>query len=263
MRFNNGYLYQADQKEFDEFLAKKCQSKIISGMDLRRVSFKGRDIDGVDFTHCHIGDMALMTKEQVRRTPSFTHCTIRNIENEGEGQINLFLRDCLIGGVVLRGLADSKISAISTNIDGINAAGCTLRLSATNGTLKHLELKDCKGEAYLSSLRLYDLRLRGETRLSEFFFENISTLGHIHMMPWSVHFTGDLLKIGCQVHPIEVWKRISDYDINLMAVGALEWWKEMRETVFAIVDNMAHSLPKVLPYIDLKPQPMYSKYYAV
>lgn len=45
---------------------------------------------------------------------------------------------------------------------------------------------------------------------------------------------GVKIHIGCQTHTIEKWENFTDEEISKMDSGALEWWKEWKETILKV-----------------------------
>jgi hypothetical protein len=46
----------------------------------------------------------------------------------------------------------------------------------------------------------------------------------------------DYLAIGCEAHRVHEWRGFSDAEIGGMDTGALEWWKQYRESVLTFAD---------------------------
>lgn len=51
---------------------------------------------------------------------------------------------------------------------------------------------------------------------------------------WMVYITKGHIRIGCQSHSIDEWESFSDDEINDMADGALELWKENNELIIGL-----------------------------
>jgi len=52
---------------------------------------------------------------------------------------------------------------------------------------------------------------------------------------WPVSYTDTVMQIGCQRHDIKAWFKFSDEEIESMAGGALEWWKEWEPVIKKII----------------------------
>jgi hypothetical protein len=54
---------------------------------------------------------------------------------------------------------------------------------------------------------------------------------------YSVAYTVTVLQIGCKQYPFSNWWCFSDEEIEAMDAGALEWWRDWKDTIKAIVEK--------------------------
>lgn len=57
----------------------------------------------------------------------------------------------------------------------------------------------------------------------------------IKTVRWSIVIAGDQLAIGCQQHSFSQWMNFSDEEIEEMDDDALEWWKEWKPRIRAMI----------------------------
>ena len=105
------------------------------------------------------------------------------------------LRNADLGGADLRGADFMGADFMGANLMGANLMGVDLRDVVGNG----IEIKHS----------------------SEY---------HYHLS-----WTKDTLAIGCKQYLIEDWNSFSDEEIDTMAHGALDWWKEYKDEVMELV----------------------------
>ena len=60
-----------------------------------------------------------------------------------------------------------------------------------------------------------------------------SVLACINTGKYQVVAASDRIAIGCQMHSVEDWFNFDDDKISRMDDGALEWWNQWKELVFA------------------------------
>ena len=65
-----------------------------------------------------------------------------------------------------------------------------------------------------------------------------SVLACINAGKYQVVAASDRVAIGCQMHSVEDWFNFDDDKISRMDDGALEWWKQWKELVFAFHKNI-------------------------
>ena len=54
---------------------------------------------------------------------------------------------------------------------------------------------------------------------------------------WTTYITKRHIRIGCQSHALEDWKRFSDEEINHMHSKALEFWKQNKELIIGLCER--------------------------
>ena len=63
-------------------------------------------------------------------------------------------------------------------------------------------------------------------------------LACINAGKYQVVAASDRIAIGCQMHSVQDWLKFDDAKISRMDSGALEWWKQWKELVFAFHKNI-------------------------
>ena len=53
---------------------------------------------------------------------------------------------------------------------------------------------------------------------------------------WCVVYTHDTMAIGCQQHPLELWRDASDLVIQNMDRMAMRWWRTWKPIIFQIIE---------------------------
>jgi len=105
------------------------------------------------------------------------------------------------------------------DLRGANLRGANLREADLRGVdLRGANLRDI-------DLREADLR---ETDLRVF-----------QAGAWVAYLTATHIQIGCQMHPIDVWKGFSSQRIEQMCAGASQYWEENKAIIFEIATKLA------------------------
>ena len=60
--------------------------------------------------------------------------------------------------------------------------------------------------------------------------------------PWLVHIHGGYMKIGCEHHSVNEWKKFKDKRIELMDEYALEFWQQNRKWLLAACDAQMQTI---------------------
>jgi hypothetical protein len=128
-----------------------------------------------------------------------------------------------------------------------NLCGANLRDANLRGS--DLRWADLSG-ADLSGANLIDADLRGaylscaDLRGADLSDVKLHTAmlpatDAVIICPWSVcHIQRDYIRIGCEYHTTEEWKRFTNNQISRMDKYALEWWKRNKKIVLYIAKNL-------------------------
>ena len=65
---------------------------------------------------------------------------------------------------------------------------------------------------------------------------NMGEVKSLHIEKWSVTYTADVMQIGCQRHPIEMWRKSDPRWIDAMDTAATEWWVRFGPLILALID---------------------------
>lgn len=89
--------------------------------------------------------------------------------------------------------------------------------------------------ADLSRAHLSDANLMGAD-LSRAAIKN--TLLIIYGLAWDVFINIHTIQIGCETHKISEWSNFNDDKISKMNSEALSFWKENKEFILKLADNL-------------------------
>ncbi len=104
-----------------------------------------------------------------------------------------------------------------------------------NLRLANLRLANLRG-ADLSGANLRDADLSdANLRLANL---RGSGLKVFHGGEWIAYITSEKIRIGCQHHSIGQWENFTDDEIDQMAGGALDYWRENKEIILMIAGSI-------------------------
>lgn len=92
--------------------------------------------------------------------------------------------------------------------------------------------------AYLEGTDLEGTDLRGAYLRGAKYGDSTITIEPLQILGlrWDVIVFDEHLKIGCQIHPIERWKKFTDNQIATMDPDALEFWSEHKKMLISIAE---------------------------
>ena len=124
----------------------------------------------------------------------------------------------------------SRANLSRANLSGANLSGANL--SGANLSGANLSRADLFGAnlfgASLTGAYLFDAYLSSE-KLTK---APVSLLN----LKWSVLITTQFMRIGCQRHDHDTWKKFTNDEIGNMADEALEFWTQWKEPLLALCD---------------------------
>ncbi|QQP86909.1 pentapeptide repeat-containing protein [Entomomonas asaccharolytica] len=121
-------------------------------------------------------------------------------------------------GANLRGANLRGANLCGANLRGANLCGANLRGANLCGA-------NLCG-ANLENNRLWDTC--GDNR----FIKTLRNCGK-----YTITYTKDRIQIGCKNYSIEQWRNFSDDEIERMDIGALDWWKEVKDWLFETINK--------------------------
>lgn len=252
-------LMEGHEKRLEELRAQgkqsitECPLLRIATADLRNVRFEGWDFSGVLFEDCEIGDVVLTKSTQLVTT--FRNCDIFSIEAKNVEAVHLLeLSNCAI----LQGIYSDKVEFFrvmlkGVSVDKVRLVNCDfVWVRADHSRIWCTQIIDCKGRGLrYQRVEAAFVDIRGNRFRRIDFAQCPNIVGHLTTSEWDVHFNHDMMRIGCQEHPIERWREMTDGEIRAMDSGALEWWSEWKEIIFRVVDRTHyHYIPVAGQLLD-------------
>lgn len=253
------------QKEFDAVMDKHEQylSKRRAGDDLygyyTPANFEGKDLSGIDmsgrdyslatFTNCQLGVVEL---DGITDNPvTFVNCVIAEVNVTNSSAY--FTRCAVISSFRVRDSEYATVCVVQSDLNGVHVKNCKfLSLRVRNSEVGYVSVIKSKGSGILfNSVGLTRFRIE-DCKFNEMVFISCpNASGQIATgEAWPISFTKDVMTIGCQTHLIETWRKLSDSAIGTMDIGALKWWKEWKDTVFAVVDKSRNNYSATADQLD-------------
>lgn len=128
-----------------------------------------------------------------------------------------------LSGKVLRRAKLSHAKLIGTNLTDTDLTSAYL----TDADLSNANLSwTTLSFSYLDGANLQGVRIMNTTG-------NGKQVRTMQLNKYYVVVAGDELAIGCEQHKVNEWAAFTDSEIELMDVGAVEWWKKHKELVLA------------------------------
>ena len=148
---------------------------------------------------------------------------IRDADLVGAYLVGAYLRGADLRGAYLRG----------AYLRGANLTGADL----TDADLTDADLRGANlGNADLTDADLTDADLRGANlRCADLRGANLIIITGLY---WSVYITPGHIRIGCQAHSLNDWKKFSEEEISEMHVDALNFWKENKELIVGLCGRL-------------------------
>ena len=249
------------QAEFDAVMNEheKYQKEVANGergdlhpveffqKDLRKVDMEGRNYDAVTFRQCQMEKLPI-TQGASETGVYLYRCQADEIEVTAGARVSLdagTLVDCV-------NLQDAIVTlfCLSSRINHLNVGSCEVKVKVISSTVYTSVYEHCRGFGivyenvegsfvHLEGNNFKGIRIRNCPGLQ----------GKISLPKWDVHFTGDAMHIGCQFHAIETWRNMPDEAIANITTASLEWWKQWKEIIFAIVDSQKDEYLKIAPHM--------------
>ena len=153
------------------------------------------------------------------------------------------LRGANLSGANLRDADLSGANLRDANLRGANLRGVYLRdVYLRDANLCGVDLRD----ANLCGANLRDANLR-DADLSGANLNGVCGLNdwikNIQIEDWPISYTSEIMQIGCQRHPLDVWRNFSDAEIRAMdGRKALAFWEKWKSWIFQTIE-MAPAQP--------------------
>lgn len=113
---------------------------------------------------------------------------------------------------------------VIATVDMENLRGADLRCADLRGAdLRYADLRSA--DLRSADLRYADLRGAGILVLT--------------LPIWTVYVHNNAVRIGCQHHTHEEWKKFTDEEIAEMDDKALEWWHKYKPLIIAAMDAVS------------------------
>ena len=156
----------------------------------------------------------------------------------------LYLTACRIERLSCRKSIYATISVVDCTLGIASITDSDINVTFRRSILTGLKIQRCVGRltamhcmtSYRDALQLND------NEFMDLDLQGTPLMGQITLPMWNVSYCADMMRIGCQQHSLEAWRNFTAGEIESMDMCALAWWREWRDTIFAVVDKAA---PKI------------------
>jgi len=156
----------------------------------------------------------------------------------GQGGARADLRGADLRGANLGGAGLEGADLEGANLREANLRGADLWETILQGA--DLQGADLRG-VILQGANLQGANLQGADLWN--CVGNRAEVKSLQLDTYSVTYTHDTLQIGCKQFPITEWWEFSDARIISMDGGALEWWREWKETLRMLIEKSPAKQP--------------------